>query len=164
MVGPLVLPFLGDRHPRRDRVANEDGFDESQPVIAVREGDRIDGARGHADGDAEYQGTVGDPLPELLGLAPLRVHVVRVEVAGLPSVQHDVGFGDRPPQCQPLGAQLVLLEVALLDHRSSLAAIHPRIYDAPANDDKRIAPWTWRSGARDGLMQTRSLTGITWNH
>src|SRR5687768_8344978 len=62
---------------------------------------------------------MGNSLPELLGLAPLRVHVVRVEVAGLPGMEHDVGFGDRPPQRPPLGAELVLLEVALLDHRSS---------------------------------------------
>jgi hypothetical protein len=35
VLGSLVLPFLGDRHPCRDRVTDKDGFDESQPVVAV---------------------------------------------------------------------------------------------------------------------------------
>ena len=41
---------------------------------------------------------MGDALPELLRLAPLGVHVMRVEVAGLPGVEDDIGLGDGASQ------------------------------------------------------------------
>jgi hypothetical protein len=39
---------------------------------------------------------MGDPLTEGLTPAPLRIHVMGKEVAGMPGVKDDVRFRDRP--------------------------------------------------------------------
>lgn len=58
-----VIPLLPDRDAHADRIADEDGFDESQPVVAVRESVGIHNPCRHPDGHTENQRAVSNPLP-----------------------------------------------------------------------------------------------------
>jgi len=89
-----VFAELFDGDVDANGVVEEHGFHETEAVVAVTHGAGIDGASGHADGYAEDEGAVGDALAEGLGLAPLGIHVMRVEVTGLAGVEDDVGFSD----------------------------------------------------------------------
>ena len=71
---------------------------------------------GHADGDAENERAVGDTSFEFLGFDPFFVHVVWKEVACLPSMQHNVRFGDRTAECLPAFSNFVILKVNCLNH------------------------------------------------
>jgi hypothetical protein len=53
---------------------------------------------------------VGNPLFEGLGLAPLRVHVVRIKIPALAGVENDVGFGDGPAAAAAPEADFKFLE------------------------------------------------------
>src|SRR6266702_587344 len=91
-----ILAHLLDRRAHVNRIVQEDWPDEAQTVVSVTHRARIDLTCSHAHSYAEHQGAVRHPLPERLRPAPLRIHVVRIEVARLPGVQHDVGLGNCP--------------------------------------------------------------------
>src|SRR4051812_1251488 len=88
-----VVPMLLHGATRPQGVADEYGFDEAQPIIAVGKCLKVDLARSLAHRDAEHERAVRDALLEILRLAPLGVHVVRIEIAGLARVQDNVGLG-----------------------------------------------------------------------
>ena len=109
----FVGPLFGDGDLAANGVADEDGFDEAEPIVPVGKGEGVDVPRSHADGDAEDKRAVGDALTEILGFAPLGVHVMGIEVAGLPGVEDDVGLGDGAAQGLPFFALGVILEMSL---------------------------------------------------
>src|SRR5215203_1769214 len=111
----LILYRDGDAY----RVADEDRLDETQSIVAVTEGYRIDFAGCHAYSDGEYQRPMGHALAEGLGLYPLGVHVVRVEVSGVTGVDHDVGLGNRAPGGHTCFTELVVFEVSRIVHLNS---------------------------------------------
>ena len=110
-----VFPLL-DGDGDVNGVADEDGADEAEAVVTVGEGFGVDMAGGHADCHAEDEGPVGDTLAEGLRAAPLGIHVVRVKVAGLACVDHDVGFGDGAAERLPHSAECVVFKVKRFDH------------------------------------------------
>src|ERR1022692_5330944 len=114
----LVCRLLLEK--KKQRIANENGLDEAQAVIAVGTGYRIHISGCHADGDAEDQCAVRDPLAKRLALAPFGIHVVRVEIAGLARVDDDVGFRDGPAEGFAKRAGLIVFEVPGNDHSSRL--------------------------------------------
>jgi hypothetical protein len=115
-LGVVALVFDGD--PDVNRIADEDGLDEAQTVVAVGESQRINGTGRHADADAEDQRAMGDALPEVLRLTPLCIHVMGIKIAGLPRMEHNIGLRNRAPQRLTRVAQGIVLEVAFLDHSS----------------------------------------------
>jgi hypothetical protein len=93
--GPLrIFAQLFDRDADMDGVVEEDGLDEAETIVAIAHGAGIDGSGCHADCDAEDQSSMGHALAEGLGAAPLGVHVMRIEVAGLARMQDYIGFCD----------------------------------------------------------------------
>jgi hypothetical protein len=75
-------------------VPNEYRFDKSKAVIAVAEGFWIDLSRGHPGRYAENERAMSDALTKWLCFAPLGVHMVRIEVAGLASMKYDIRLCD----------------------------------------------------------------------
>ena len=75
-----VVALFRDCRFDLDCIADKDRANESDAVIAIGEGDRINLVGGHADADAQNQRTVGDTLLEFLGLHPFSVHVVGEEI------------------------------------------------------------------------------------
>ena len=67
----------GDGYFRTDGIADKNRFNKMEPVVAGEKGVLIDLGGGGADADAEYQGAVGDALPEGLRFAPSGIQVVR---------------------------------------------------------------------------------------
>ena len=86
---------ISDRGGAGDRVADEDRLDEAELIVAIGHRVGIDVARGLSDADAENQRAVRNAPFKGLGLAPLRIHVVGVEITRLPGVHDDVRLGDR---------------------------------------------------------------------
>jgi hypothetical protein len=68
---------------------------------------------------------VGYAAAEVLGATPLLVHVVRVEIAGLSGVQHDVGFCDGTPERLTDIAGFVVLKEPGRDHVPDLVSWAP---------------------------------------
>jgi len=62
---------------------------------------------------------VRDAPAERLSLAPLRIHMVRVEIAGLARVQHEVGLRDGAAHGLTARACLVIFEILFADHLPS---------------------------------------------
>ena len=111
-----MVPFFRNGGFDGDGVADVDGADEADAVIAVGKGDGVDDVGGHADGDAENERAVGNAPFEFLGFNPFLVHVVREKVAGLPGVQHDVSFGDGTAECLAACANFIFFKVSCLYH------------------------------------------------
>ena len=64
-------------------------FEEESPHVAEQDQHR------HVQCPTKNKRSVCDPLFEILRLAPFGIHVMRIEVACLTGVHHDVGFRDR---------------------------------------------------------------------
>ena len=105
------------KFPKAQIVIDEDWVDEADPVVPVAHGPWVDHVRGHADSHGKHEGAVSHPLAEGLGGAPLPVHMVRVEVARLASVQHYIRLCDRPPGSPARGTDHIVFE-ELLDNRA----------------------------------------------
>ncbi len=112
----VVVLFL-DRHANADGIANKNGLDETQAVIAVGKRLGIDRARRHANRDAEDQRAVRDTLLELLRLAPFGIHVMRVKIARLAGVDDNVRLRDRATQSFPHIADSVVFKKLRDEHK-----------------------------------------------
>jgi len=122
-----MIALLLDRRFGPDGVADEYRLDEAQAIVAGGHGARIDVRRRHADADAEDERAMRHATLEVLRRAPLGVHVMGKEVAGLAGVGDDVGFGDRAPQRLARFVGGEILEKPLLnlhDARRTLHVIH----------------------------------------
>ena len=93
--GFFVIGLRFDLHLRPDRIPDKHGANKPQTVIAIGHGDFIDKVGGQADGDAENEGTVGDPMFKGLRIAPFFVHMMREKIACLPGMENDIRFRDR---------------------------------------------------------------------
>ena len=107
---PRIFSLFGNCHFHVERVADVDRFDEPEPVVPIRHGAWVHDLGGHTHRNAEDEGSVRNAVAEGLSPAPFFVHVVRVEVAGLAGVDHDVGFRDGPPGGDTGVAGLVVLK------------------------------------------------------
>jgi hypothetical protein len=72
--------------------------------------------RCHSHANAKDQGSVGQTLSERLSFAPFGIHMMRVEVAGLTGVHHDVGLGDGAAASFPVCAGFVIFKILFLKH------------------------------------------------
>src|SRR5262249_17732645 len=70
----------------------------------------------HADANAEDQRPVRHPLAKGLAAAPFGIHVVRKKVAGLSSVQDDIGLGDGAADGFTPGSDYVVFEELFVQH------------------------------------------------
>jgi hypothetical protein len=110
------IALLFDRNLNPNRIADKDRFDESKPVVAIRNSMRIDDTRGESDAHAEDQRSMGDAPSKWLGTAPFLVHVVWIKVSGLASMKHDIGLGDGTPSCVSLRSHDVFFEILSIHH------------------------------------------------
>jgi hypothetical protein len=111
MFRPLrIFAFLVNGSCHINRVAQENRQDETHVVVAIRHRARIDIARGHSNGDTQNQRAVRDSPPERLCPAPRFIHMMRVEIAGLPGMQNYIRFGNGSAAGSSLIADPVLLK------------------------------------------------------
>jgi hypothetical protein len=88
----VVLAF--DGYFRTEGVADEDGADEAEAIVAIGHGDFVYFVGCLADGDAKDERSVGDASFEGLGLAPFFVHVMGEEITGLAGMNDYVRLCD----------------------------------------------------------------------
>ncbi len=112
--GPRALRIVflgGDGDAGADRIADMDRADESQTVVTVREGDRVDQGGGEPDTDREDHRAVGNALTAGERFGKLRVHVMGEEITRVPGMDHEVRFRDRASARQPHMALFVVLVI-----------------------------------------------------
>ena len=105
-----VIPFFSDSGFDGDGVADVDGANEADAIVAVGEGNGVDDVGGHTNGDTENKRTMGDAALEFLGFDPFLVHMVGKKVACLPCVQHDIGFSNSATECFAAFSNFVLFK------------------------------------------------------
>ena len=113
------IPLLLDRHPYMQRVTYIHRLDESQAIVSIAEGLGIYFSCRHAHCNAEDQCAMRHSLPKRLRLAPFRVHVVRVEVSRLSSMQHNVRLRNRSSQRLSRRTRFVIFKVSTVAHHST---------------------------------------------
>src|SRR5258708_21617456 len=148
-----VIALLFDPVFHANGVADEYRPDETQAIISVREGQWIYEPSGHAHRHAEDQCAVSGAASEFLGLAPLRIHMVRVEIARLTGVQNDVRFGDGTAQCFTNGVHGIIFEKLFLHHGARRLACRPSI--------QVLAQRSWPDGSAAGDAFAASVN--CWN-
>ena len=92
LLGEFALLLDGNPHPKR--IPDKNWFDKAQSVVAVGKSLRVDFPGCHAEGYAKRERPLSDTLLEFRGLAPLSIHMVRVEIANVHRMKHNVGFSD----------------------------------------------------------------------
>ena len=101
-----------------NRVIQKHRTNKTQTIIAVTHGFGIYLSGGHAHAYAENQRSVSHTLTKTLFLAPLRVHMVRVEVPGLPGVQHNICFCDGAAHSLTLDANCIVFKENVFFHKN----------------------------------------------
>src|ERR1700746_1740211 len=101
-----------------NRVVKKDRAYKPQAIVSVTHRARIDRARRHSHSYREDQRAVRHPLFERLGVTPLRVHMMRVEVASLSRMQHNIGFSNGAARRLASRAGHIILEKYLTSHGS----------------------------------------------
>lgn len=112
----FVIAFVFDAYADVDGIADEYRLDESQAVVSVGKCFRIDHPCCHADGNTENESAMGNPLLEVLSLAPFHVHVVRIKITRLAGVHDDIGLCDRASASLARCPNLVVFKVLGFKH------------------------------------------------
>lgn len=95
--GFLMIGFTLDLHLCTDGIADKNGADETQPVIAISHSDLVDPIGRQSDGDAENECSMGNAPAKRLGLAPFFVYMMGKKITRLAGVEDDVRLRDRAP-------------------------------------------------------------------
>lgn len=114
--GFWAVTLLLYRYADTQRILDEHWLDETEAVVAIAKRFRVHLGRRHPDRYTENQSAVCHSLAKRLSLAPFRVHVMRIEIASLASVDYDVRFCDGSAECLSHGTDFVLLKLSRNDH------------------------------------------------
>src|SRR5689334_3693440 len=111
-----MIFFVFDSNRNINSIADKNGFGKTKPFISIGHRNFVYHVGSKTNCNGKDECAMSHSLFKWLGLAPLFIHMMWEKIAGLASMNDNIGFSDRTPGCGAFVIQFKVLKILLNKH------------------------------------------------